>query len=129
MPILSVLLENVYMCKSYACSCLDRLLYMRSSLYSKINKSYGFSHFSNYSQSAGSNKENKKGKAGKKGGKEGKGKAPPPTRAGPKNVPGVKEGPKSPPEAAQTQTPAIKNEKAVQEVEDDDEEEAVQVCG
>lgn len=79
-------------------------------------------------QSAGSNKENKKGKAGKKGGKEGKGKAPAPTRTGPKNVPGGKDSPKPPPEAANTQTPAVKKEKAAQEEEEEEDEEATQVA-
>ncbi|KAK8390645.1 hypothetical protein O3P69_010388 [Scylla paramamosain] len=80
-------------------------------------------------QSAGSNKEYKKGKAAKKGGKEGKGKAPQPTRAGPKNnVPGGREGPKPPPEAANTQTPAVKKEKAAQEEEEEEDEEAAQVA-
>ena len=100
----------------------------------KNNVRYGlphllFTHPTILLQSAGSNKENKKGKAGKKGGKEGKGKGPPPTRAGPKNVSGPKNVPKPSPDAPNTQTTAVKKEeRPAENNEEEEEEEAMQVC-
>ncbi|KAG0710660.1 Nuclear export mediator factor Nemf [Chionoecetes opilio] len=79
-------------------------------------------------QSAGNNKENnKKGKAGKKGVKEGKGKAPPPSRPGPKNAP--KDAAKPPPDTANTEpTPAKKEERVAEAAVEEEEEEATQVA-